>query len=259
MRLVSLVPSWTETLLEAGVDVVGRIRFCIHPKARVGTIPMIGGPRDPDWTAIAKLRPDLVIADREESPRAVLDRSTAPLFLTHVRDTASVAVELDRMAARVAGRGVPNAILSEMAQRWRVATGRARQVDILDLPGVVEWCRRPEQGVTSILYLVWKDPWMAASRQSFIGSMVDALGFPAQLPNFEHTYQHIELDGFDDPSILLAFASEPYAFTPASVIDTIGQMSNPAALVDGETYCWYGLRSLRALETVDRATGRSRA
>ncbi len=34
-----MVPSWTETLLEAGVEVVGRTHFCIHPASlalRVG-------------------------------------------------------------------------------------------------------------------------------------------------------------------------------------------------------------------------------
>ena len=49
MRVVSLVPSWTETLIEAGVDVVGRTRFCLHPRDRVKSIPAVGGTKDADW------------------------------------------------------------------------------------------------------------------------------------------------------------------------------------------------------------------
>ena len=45
MRVVSLVPSLTETLIDCGVNVVGRTRFCIHPADRVHDIPAVGGTK----------------------------------------------------------------------------------------------------------------------------------------------------------------------------------------------------------------------
>jgi hypothetical protein len=49
MRVVSFVPSWTETLLECGVNVVGRTRYCIHPTEKIQNIAIIGGTKDAKW------------------------------------------------------------------------------------------------------------------------------------------------------------------------------------------------------------------
>ena len=69
MRVICLVPSLTETLLECGVDVVGRTRFCIHPASRVAEITRVGGTKGVDWDRCATLNPDIVIFDREKTSR----------------------------------------------------------------------------------------------------------------------------------------------------------------------------------------------
>lgn len=58
MRVICLVPSLTEALVECGVKVVGRTRFCVHPAERVAGIRVVGGTKDVDWAACAALRPD---------------------------------------------------------------------------------------------------------------------------------------------------------------------------------------------------------
>ena len=63
MRVVSLVPSWTETLLACGVNVVGRTRFCIHPAEKVESIPAIGGTKDLNRESLSELKPDLLLLD----------------------------------------------------------------------------------------------------------------------------------------------------------------------------------------------------
>ncbi len=253
MRAVSLVPSWTETLIEAGVDVVGRTRFCIHPRAKVGPIPVIGGPRDPDWTPIAALRPHLVVADCEENPPEALAGANAPLFVSHVRNIVSLIADLERLADRIDDAGGPGSGIIEFAGRWRQARERAGKPGIVELPGALNWIRAPEQEISRILYLVWKDPWIAASRQTFIGSMFNAFGFGDRFCRFDTSYAHIDIEAFDDASVLLVFASEPYPFDDPSETSIVRAMSNPAVLVDGEKYCWYGLRSLTFLEGFDRA------
>ncbi|MBK9370350.1 MAG: hypothetical protein IPN01_29345 [Deltaproteobacteria bacterium] len=47
-RVVSLVPSTTETLfaLGAGEAVVGVTRFCVHPAERLEGLPRVGGTKD---------------------------------------------------------------------------------------------------------------------------------------------------------------------------------------------------------------------
>ena len=64
MRVVSLVPSVTETLLAWGVDVIACTRFCEQPE-----LLHVGGTKDPDIAAIVALAPDLVVVDREENRR----------------------------------------------------------------------------------------------------------------------------------------------------------------------------------------------
>lgn len=53
MRVVCMVPSWTETLIECGVKVVGRTRYCVHPGDRVAVNADNALPR---WFGTCSLR-----------------------------------------------------------------------------------------------------------------------------------------------------------------------------------------------------------
>ena len=72
MRIVSLVPSITQTLFDFGLDhseIVGRTKFCIHPADRVKEVPVIGGTKNFRPDKIKALKPDLIIANKEENDR----------------------------------------------------------------------------------------------------------------------------------------------------------------------------------------------
>ena len=60
-RIISLVPSWTETLFALGIGdrLVGVTKFCVEPEKEVAPIAKIGGTKNPDLRAIANLHPDL--------------------------------------------------------------------------------------------------------------------------------------------------------------------------------------------------------
>ena len=71
MRIVSLVPSLTETLFALGLtsdEVVGRTAWCIHPKNIVDDVMVIGGTKTPNLNKIRNLEPDLIVMDKEENP-----------------------------------------------------------------------------------------------------------------------------------------------------------------------------------------------
>lgn len=61
-RIVSLAPSVTETLFAVGLGdrVVGVTRYCAYPP-QVASLPKVGGYHDPNFEAIVRLRPDLVV------------------------------------------------------------------------------------------------------------------------------------------------------------------------------------------------------
>ena len=68
MRIISLVPSTTETLFALGVGhhVVGRTAFCVLPREAL-TVPEVGGTKTPNIERIAALQPDLILVNAEEN------------------------------------------------------------------------------------------------------------------------------------------------------------------------------------------------
>ena len=65
-KIISLVPSITLLLVNLGLEnsIVGRTKFCIHPKEKVNTIPTIGGTKNIDIQKIKLLQPTIIFAPR---------------------------------------------------------------------------------------------------------------------------------------------------------------------------------------------------
>jgi len=242
MRIVSLVPSWTETLIWADVNVIGRTRFCIHPLQRCQSIPEVGGTKKVDWQRVQALDPELLILDKEENPIRMAEEAPAPVFATHVESVADVARELTRLAETLGNRK-----LELLAARWKeILKRRTSQPPLEALPGVVKWVRKPTANCHQLLYLIWKSPWMCVSRNTFVGSMLGRLGYGEYLLQFDAKYPEIVLEDFEMSRTLLLFATEPYPF--GRDLEAVGEMGYPSALVDGEKFSWFGLRTLRFLE-----------
>lgn len=245
MRVVSLVPSWTETLLACGVDVVGRTRFCVHPEPAAGAIPVVGGTKDLDPARLAELRPELLLLDREENLPWMADAApgVARVHATHVQTADDVPRELDALAGILG-----NDRLRGLAEEWRAVleTPCYPRDRVAELPGVLKWLKPPAAEPERLLYLIWRGPWMAVSRDTFVGSMLSQVGFGGRLPAFAEKYPKIDLDDYEPAKTLLLFSSEPYPF--AKKAKELAGLDFPAAIVDGEAYSWFGLRSLRFLQ-----------
>jgi ABC-type Fe3+-hydroxamate transport system substrate-binding protein len=245
MRVVCLVPSLTETLIEAGVHVVGRSRFCIHPEQRVASIPVVGGTKQVDWSKVSALDADLLVLDREENPRWMADESPAPWIATHMTSVDDVETELNRLAERLS-----NELLASMAERWRSVCefhrSRLRARDWLELPGVLAWIRQPTASTDHFVYLIWKDPWMAVGPGTFVASMFDLLGYGSRMLPLDAKYPTVRLEDFDPMRTLLLFSSEPFPFDGHK--NEIAALPFPVAVVEGECFTWFGVRSLRFLE-----------
>jgi iron complex transport system substrate-binding protein len=241
MRVVSLVPSWTETLLSCGVEVVGRTRFCVHPEG-AGAIPVVGGTKDLDLSKLVAIRPDLVLVDKEENLPWMAAEHGWKTHITHVSSAADMPGELGRLADLLS-----NERLRALGEEWNEelrAPFASRSV--IRMPGLLEWIREPVSEPELILYLIWRNPWMGVSRDTFVGSMLAHAGYEALLPSFAQKYPKLELSAFDPARTLLLFSSEPYPFSQKRA--ELGKLGFPAALVDGEAYSWFGIRSLRFLQ-----------
>ncbi len=229
-----MVPSWTETLLEAGVEVVGRTRFCIHPPS---SVVRVGGTKDWKLDRVRSLKADLLVLDREENPLFMSEDSGLPVWASHIRSLENVAPAL-RDLSGVLGCG----LLRDWSARWE-AVAAAPASD--GFPGIVEWGRRPSSEVRSVVYVIWRDPWMAVGPETFIGSVLAKTGYPVF--GFAEKYPVVDFADFDRSSTLLLFSSEPYPFLRKR--EGLAELGFPYAFVDGESFSWFGVRALRFLES----------
>lgn len=226
-----MVPSWTETLLEAGVEVVGRTRFCIHAPSG---IPRVGGTKDWKLSKLLALKPDLLVLDREENPQFMAEDSGLPVWASHVRSIDDLAPQL-RELAEVAR--CPR--LLDYAARWQNVAQSCLRGN--DWPGVVEWGRRPSGPVDSVVYVIWRDPWMAVGPETFIGSVLRKVGYRV----YPFAEKYPSLTEFPLNSLLL-FSSEPFPFLRKR--QGLEELGLPYAFVNGESFSWFGVRTLRFLE-----------
>jgi len=68
-KVVSLVPSMTETMFELGLGqwLVGCTEYCVYPREAVSHLPKLGGPKSLNTRLIIDLKPELIIANQEEN------------------------------------------------------------------------------------------------------------------------------------------------------------------------------------------------
>lgn len=217
-RVVSLVPSVTETLLSWGVVPVGVTRFCEHPE-----LPAMGGTKDPDLERILAVAPDLVVVDREENrlPDAeALAGAGLELHVTHVRSLADVAPTLAGL---------------------REVLGLEGEGKDAAFPSPVRSERPPRAYVP-----IWRRPWMSISAATYGSSLLEAAGAVNVLAGHPDAYPQVPLDEVAAlrPDVVLA-PSEPYPFG-ARHAELFGGVA-PMVLVDGKDLFWWGARTPGAL------------
>ena len=243
MRVISLVPSLTETLIDCGVNVVGRTRFCIHPKQAVANIRVVGGTKQVNWDLCAALSPDVVVMDREENTLSMAETCPWPWQATHVRSVDNVGPELQRLADTL---GSPE--LRQLGQQWQRLASRP-DLEFSgqnSLPAILDRVGSQSADFQHIEYMIWRDPWMAVSGQTFIGSMLRKVGLGGYLPAHDKPYPELPESSVPDPDTYYLFSSEPYPF--GRHLDALSGAGFRGALVDGEFYSWFGSRSFRLLK-----------
>jgi ABC-type hemin transport system substrate-binding protein len=97
-RVVSLVPSLTESLFDLGLgkSLVGATDYCVHPAEGLKGIPRVGSTLNPRLNDIIALQPDLVLANQEGNSLETLDalqRTGLTLWLTFPK-TVAQAIEV---------------------------------------------------------------------------------------------------------------------------------------------------------------------
>lgn len=248
MRIVSLVPSLTETLIGFGLagSLVGRTRYCVEPARAVDWIETVGGTKDPEVARIVALRPDLVIVNQEENRLEdcrALEAAGLRLHVTHPRSVPEAADMLERL-----GRACAAAEAGErLAEQCRRAVALAESA--------LARCRvRP----TRTFCPIWRRPYMTFRRDTYIGDVLARAGCAnvfGERPGRDFFEVTIEQVRVAEPE-LVVLPDEPYAFSDvhAAELREAGLCAR-FALVDGKDLAWYGPRIPRALSALAAAVG----
>jgi ABC-type Fe3+-hydroxamate transport system substrate-binding protein len=236
-RILSLIPSVTECLfdLEVGQRVVGRTDYCISPADAVRGLPSVGGPKSVDPDAVARLAPDLVLANAEENDRRQVEALIEAGFRVHValpRTLGDAARFLDDLGTLVRAEALSARLALELRQ---VAAGPPR-------PPVPTAC------------LIWKGPFMTANADTLTSAILAAGGARnvfAELPNRYPEITQAELAGARPRLVLLP--TEPYEFTESDAGEIEALVPGATtAVVQGEWVTWYGSRMVEAIEGLRR-------
>ena len=241
MRVVSLVPSLTQTLFDLGLttdEVVGRTPWCIHPKDKVEQVMIVGGTKTPNLNKIRNLEPDLIVMDKEENPLEIyltLQNEGFTIFVSEVespRDVPKMLRDLGKACGRDSAGEQLALLCEDSLNRIPKTTRRLRTVP-----------------------LIWHKPLMAVSPQKYAGAILTEVGFDVIDTHPEgNGYPEVSVDDFIEHDVeLILLTSEPHEFTLeegdviCDKIESAGGKRPVASLIDGEDLTWFGSRTAPAL------------
>ena len=217
MRVVSLVPSATESLIALGITPVACTRFCEQPG-----VPTVGGTKNPDVRAIVALEPDVVVVNDEENRREDADALVA------------AGITLHSMSPRAVG---------EIAQALADLAAAVRcPAPSFDLPPA-----EPFRGTA--VALIWRRPWMTQRADTYGSSVLEHLGWSNPFGVGPDRYPTIELsDLASEAPDVVVLPSEPYPFRDRHVEEVSANVPGTrVGLVDGRDLFWWGTRTCAAL------------
>lgn len=229
-RIISVVPSQTELLFYLGLkeEVLGITKFCIHPADKFKSTTKIGGTKQLDIAKIQSLKPDLIIANKEENERGQLEElmKDFPVWISdvyHLADAAEMIIKVGELVNREKEAALLRDAIIQNFNSLLIKPTNKR-----------------------VAYLIWRKPYMAAGKNAFIDDMLQKCGLTNAVDM--QRYPEIDAEMLCDiqPDILL-LSSEPYPFKEKHIAELKAIVPSAVVkLVDGELFSWYGSRLLKA-------------
>jgi len=232
LRIVSLVPSQTELLYDLGLEeeVVGQTLFCIHPAKQHQVKPRIGGTKTLNLDKIRSLKPDLIIGNKEENDQSQVEvlMQEFPVWMSDIQNLEDA---LEMILA-----------IGKLVNKESAAINIHKQIKT-SFEALVQTEKKG-----SCVYLIWRKPWMAAGKQTFIDDMLNRCGYQNLAQNLDGRYPEMSKEWLqaNNPKHIL-LSSEPYPFKEKH-LQELQEICQDAQikLVDGELFSWYGSRLIHS-------------
>ena len=267
-KVISLVPSVTETLVEFGLAhlIVGVTDYCPVFSDESGIPTRLGGTKSPDLDKIVALEPDLVIANQEENSREAiefLDEAGILIWLAFPK-TVDEAIEDLWVTARIFQQE------RQLAQR------------IETLQRSLEWTRLAHGMTPPKRYFcpIWMGEnwewWMTFNQNTYANDILRCCGGHNVFAERERRYP-LEADLGLQPPIevieqdtryprvtpsevmatepeIIFLPSEPYEFKKEDtrkiseiLLDTPAVQTNQIFSIDGRLLTWHGIHIAKSL------------
>lgn len=236
-RIICLVPSLTELLFDLGLEdcIVGITKFCVHPEHLKQIKAIVGGTKNINVDKIKDLNPDIILCNKEENSKEIV-KICEEIAPTHVSEIFTLTDNLKLINQ-----------YGTIFNKERKAIEIIRKINF-KLTEFRKFIKNKE--VKKVVYLIWKDPWMAAGNTTFIDHLL-------QLNKFENLYQNEARYPEVHPKKMkqkvnldfILLSSEPYPFKEKHILE-IKKITPKVKtiLVDGEMFSWTGSRLLKAFD-----------
>jgi ABC-type Fe3+-hydroxamate transport system substrate-binding protein len=231
-RIVSVVPSQTELLADLGMndEVAGITKFCVHPEEWFRNKTRVGGTKQLHIDKIRELKPDLIIANKEENEKEQIEE-LAKEFPVWISDIQTIPHALQMIQ-----------VIGQLVNRTQQANEMVEQI---------VWGFNKMQKATQpkrVAYFIWYKPWMSVGHDTFISHMIQTIGWQNVAAD-KARYPQMTLEELVayNPEIVL-LSSEPYPFKEKHIAEIKAVLPHAEVkLVDGEMFSWYGSRMLKAV------------
>lgn len=245
-RIVSLVPSLTETLFTFGAqDNLSAITsFCSEPAAALKTKATVGGTKTVDIEAVKEINPDLILVNAEENREEdirQLVRGGYKVFVTFPRTVAATIVMMRQIAEMTGTVDKAQPIIEEAEET------------LAEISTLSRTRRRPR-----VFCPIWRRPWMSVGADTYIHDFITVAGGRNLFADRHDRYPRVEIDEVARriPEVIL-LPNEPYDFREEHKEDFADRTHVPAVrdkrihIVDGKTLCWYGPRLTKGLRYIN--------
>jgi ABC-type Fe3+-hydroxamate transport system substrate-binding protein len=230
-RIISLVPSQTELLFFLGLSnqIVGITKFCIHPANECATKTKIGGTKNFRFDMIDELKPDLIIGNKEENYQEGIEQlqSKHAVWMSDISNFSDALAMITCIGKLTNTEANANLLVEQIQHSFQKLKKRSS---------------------LKVVYLIWKAPWMAAGKNTFVDDMLTQMGLQNAVSTSRYpVVNDSELHALQPDIVMLS--SEPFPFKEKHIQEL--QLLLPKAkiiLVDGEMFSWYGNRMLKAVD-----------
>lgn len=233
-RIVSLVPSQTELLIDLGIkkNLVGITKFCVHPKELRKEIKVVGGTKSLHYDRVKALNPDLIICNKEENTKEMVVelQKMAPVWVSDIfsiKDSFEMIRGLGEICScKKQATELISKIISEKESFKSFMDGKP---------------------IKKVAYVIWKKPLMIAGRDTFINHLLELNNFENICEEKSSRYPEVDEDFLKQADEIL-LSTEPFPFKEKHAIKMSERLSKKVRIVDGEYFSWYGSRLLGAFE-----------